>query len=62
MHDNSSFCVLGSTLFISTPWIPAGTGARRFQKLIVGSKEELETVTEARERSSSRRGKRELTN
>jgi DNA-directed RNA polymerase subunit beta' len=42
--------------------IPAGTGARRFQKLIIGSKEELETVTEARERSSSRRSKRELAN
>ncbi|MEI7584961.1 DNA-directed RNA polymerase subunit beta' [Runella sp.] len=42
--------------------IPAGTGARRFQKLIIGSKEELETVTEARERSGSRRGKRELAN
>jgi DNA-directed RNA polymerase subunit beta' len=42
--------------------IPAGTGARRYQKLIVGSKEELETVTEARERTSSRRSKRELAN
>ncbi|HAK79509.1 MAG TPA: DNA-directed RNA polymerase subunit beta', partial [Runella sp.] len=42
--------------------IPAGTGVRRYQKNIIGSKEELETVTESRERSSSRRSKRELAN
>ncbi len=42
--------------------IPAGTGARRYQKLIIGSKEELETVSESRERGNSRRSKRELTN
>ena len=42
--------------------IPAGTGVRRYQKNIIGSKEELETVTESRERSGSRRSKRELAN
>ena len=29
--------------------IPAGTGIRRYQNLIVGSKDELETITESRE-------------
>ena len=42
--------------------IPAGTGVRRYQSLIVGSKEELEQVTDAREKSSARRSKRELAN
>ncbi|TAF97417.1 MAG: DNA-directed RNA polymerase subunit beta' [Cytophagia bacterium] len=42
--------------------IPAGTGIRRYQNLIVGSKDELEQVTDAREKSSSRRSKKELAN
>ena len=42
--------------------IPAGTGARRFQNLIVGSKEELETVTDARGEKKSARTKREYVN
>ena len=29
--------------------IPAGTGLRHYQNAIVGSKEELETITESRE-------------
>ncbi len=41
--------------------IPAGTGSRKYQKLIVGSKEELETITDAREKNASRR-KRDFAN
>jgi DNA-directed RNA polymerase subunit beta' len=40
--------------------IPAGTGGRKYQKYIVGSKEELETINESSSRSSRR--KREFAN
>lgn len=39
--------------------IPAGTGVRRYQKTIVGSKEEYDTITESREQFS--RSKRRAT-
>jgi DNA-directed RNA polymerase subunit beta' len=42
--------------------IPAGTGSRRYQQLIVGSKDELEQATDAKEKAASRRKVREFAN
>jgi DNA-directed RNA polymerase subunit beta' len=42
--------------------IPAGTGSRRYQQLIVGSKDELEQLTDAKEKAASRRKVREYAN
>jgi DNA-directed RNA polymerase subunit beta' len=42
--------------------IPAGTGSRRYQKLIVGSKDELEQITDSRDKAASRRKQREYAN
>jgi DNA-directed RNA polymerase subunit beta' len=42
--------------------IPAGTGSRRYQQLIVGSKDELDQATDAKEKAASRRKQREYAN